>query len=393
MKLDLFYEIDVPRPWPGEHPYGQKKAEQESYKEAFEQIQLGDKLGFNTVWCVEHHFREGRSHMPTPEAVLGALSQITENIKLGFGVTLAPFDFIHPSRIAEKVATVDVLSHGRVEWGLGRSTPMEQMAFGVDPTTSKEQLREAARIVAGMWREEYFEYESETFSFPRRMVTPKPYQDPSPQGWIAATSMESSIIAGDHGMGLLSFAIMQPISQMADLIYNYKQAAKTATDQLLDIANNRAACYTLVHCVEDEADLDKNRAWESVWWWYKNIAEFTLEWELAHMPKEKADALFPLLTKFADGDIDPKIFNDYDMIMIGTPDQIVPKMKKYADCGVDQLLCYKQFGFLPHDSIMTSMELLNKHVMPELDSYQPDPDNNPIMQKVKAKYDAEHASQ
>jgi hypothetical protein len=98
------------------------------------------------------------------------------------------------------------------------------------------------------------------------------------------------------------------------------------------------------------------------------------------MPQEQQDKLFPLLTKFADGDLDPKIFNQYDMIMLGTPDQIVEKMKKYADCGVDQLLCYKQFGFLPHDSITRSMELLAEHVMPEIADYQPDPSNNPALQ-------------
>ena len=86
MKLDLFYEIDVPRPWPGEFPQNQKQAEQHAYKEALEQIRFADTLGFNTCWLVEHHFREGRSHCPTPEAVHGALSQITENLRLGFGV-------------------------------------------------------------------------------------------------------------------------------------------------------------------------------------------------------------------------------------------------------------------------------------------------------------------
>ena len=64
LKLDLLYEIDVPKPWPGPHPYGQRKAEQEAYAEALEQIKLADKLGFHTTWHVEHHFREGRSHSP-----------------------------------------------------------------------------------------------------------------------------------------------------------------------------------------------------------------------------------------------------------------------------------------------------------------------------------------
>ena len=111
--------------------YGQRRAEQEAYDEAIAQIQLADRLGFNTVWVVEHHFRDGRSACPSSEVVLGGLALSTNQIRLGFGVTLMPFGFIHPARVAEKVATVDILSHGRVEWGTGRSTPMEQTAFGV----------------------------------------------------------------------------------------------------------------------------------------------------------------------------------------------------------------------------------------------------------------------
>ncbi len=162
MKLDLLYEIDVPKPWgEGEHPIAQRREEKRRYAECLAQIKHADTLGFDTVWCVEHHFREGRSHQPASEVVLGALSQCTENMRLGFGVTLTPHAFIHPARVAEKVATVDLLSKGRVEWGIGRSTPMEQIAFGVDPETSKRQMLAAARTVAGMWREEVYSEDSE----------------------------------------------------------------------------------------------------------------------------------------------------------------------------------------------------------------------------------------
>ena len=157
MKLSLFYEFDVPQPWAGEHPWGQRMAERRTYQENIEQIVLADKLGFDTVWCVEHHFREGRSHMPCNDNVLAALSQITQRIKLGFGVTLAPHEFIHPVRLAEKVATVDLLSMGRVQWGLGRSTPMEQLAVHVDIPRSKGKRRAAARTVCNMWRDEVCE--------------------------------------------------------------------------------------------------------------------------------------------------------------------------------------------------------------------------------------------
>jgi alkanesulfonate monooxygenase SsuD/methylene tetrahydromethanopterin reductase-like flavin-dependent oxidoreductase (luciferase family) len=119
MELGLLYEFEAPKPWEGEHPWGQR--------------------------------------MPCNDVVLGALSQITENIRLGFGVTLMPHEFIHPARVAEKVATVDLLSRGRAEWGMGRSTPMEQIAFGVDAAQSKKKMLAACRTVSEMWAQEYYE--------------------------------------------------------------------------------------------------------------------------------------------------------------------------------------------------------------------------------------------
>src|SRR5918996_4777390 len=155
MKLDLLYEVDVPKPWNKPHPYGQREAEQQAYAEALEQIRLADDLGFRTAWCVEHHFREGRSHSLAPEVLIGALSQITTNMRLGFGVVLMPFGFTNPARVAEKVATADILSGGRVEWGTGRSTPMEQTAFKVPLEDSRAEWQEAIEAVVGMWEEEY----------------------------------------------------------------------------------------------------------------------------------------------------------------------------------------------------------------------------------------------
>jgi alkanesulfonate monooxygenase SsuD/methylene tetrahydromethanopterin reductase-like flavin-dependent oxidoreductase (luciferase family) len=366
MKLDLLYEIDVPKPWAKPHPYGQREAEQKAYREALEQIRLGDEMAFQTVWCVEHHFREGRSHSPSSEVVLGALSQATRNIRLGFGVVLMPFGFIHPARVAEKVATVDVLSGGRVEWGTGRSTPMEQTAFHVDREKSRDDWKEAIEIVIGMWENEYFEYHSPRFDFPRRMVTPKPVQDPHPPAWMAATSQGSSAVAGRLGLGLLSFAIMQPLQKMAEHIRDYREAQKNVKP-LTRVVNNRVAAYTLVHCAGTFAQCEENGIWDSVWWWYKNLAEFTLEWEFPHFSQEEKDQIFPLLRKHATGDLDPKTFHEADMIIVGDPDQCLEKMIKYAELGVDQLICYSQFGYLPHESIMRSIELCGTKLIPELE--------------------------
>jgi alkanesulfonate monooxygenase SsuD/methylene tetrahydromethanopterin reductase-like flavin-dependent oxidoreductase (luciferase family) len=371
MKLDLLYEFQPKiKPWDKPHPYGQREAEQRTYDEAIEEIQLADRLGFNTVWCVEHHFRDGRSASPCSEAILGGLALSTKQIKLGFGVTLMPFGFIHPARVAEKVATVDVLSHGRVEWGTGRSTPMEQAAFGV-PTndSSRDQWREAIEIVVGMWENEVFSWESENLSFPERMQTPKPFQDPHPPVWQAAATLKSAVSAGELGLGLLSFALLQPVEKMAEHIQAYRTAQSMARpqDMLTRVRNDRVGVYTLVHAYDDAGAAADYGLWDSVNWWYRHLAEFTLKWELPMLGVEEQKAVFPLLQPIIDGDVPVKHYQEQDMIIVGTPEECLEKIIRYDEVGVDQLLCYVQFGDLPHEKVMRSMELLATRVIPELE--------------------------
>ena len=370
MKLDLLYEFQPkPGPWKEPHPYGQRHAEQQTYDEAIAQIQFADTLGFQTAWCVEHHFRQGRSACPSSEAVLGGLALSTENIRLGFGVVLMPFGFIHPARVAEKVATVDILSHGRVEWGTGRSTPMEQIAFGV-PTDDRSRVewREAVEIVVRMWEEERFSYDSPHFSFPERVQTPKPYQDPHPPCWLAAATDTSAANAGRNGLGLLAFAPLHPVEATEAQIAIYREAAAECVTPLTRVRNDRVGAFTLVHCVDDMDEAAAYGLWDAVTWWYRHLAEFTLEWELPNLTQEEQDAVFPLLKPMIDGDIDPQRYQDEDMIIIGTPEMCLEKFLRYQRADVDQLLCYAQFGDLPHDKVMRSLELLGTRVIPELEA-------------------------
>jgi alkanesulfonate monooxygenase SsuD/methylene tetrahydromethanopterin reductase-like flavin-dependent oxidoreductase (luciferase family) len=372
MKLDLLYEFQPKiKPWAKPHPYGQRDAEQRCYDEAIAEIQYADKLGFNTVWVVEHHFRDGRSASPCNDVILGGLALSTDQIKLGFGVTLMPFGFIHPARVAEKVATVDVLSHGRVEWGTGRSTPMEQAAFGV-PTDdrSRAHWREAIEIVVGMWENETFSWDSENLHFPERMQTPKPFQDPHPPVWQAAASATSAISAGELGLGLLSFALLQPVETMASHIEAYRSAQALARkeDMLTRVRNDRVGVYTLVHCYDDADEAKDYGLWESVGWWYKHLAEFTLQWEMPMLSEAEQKAIFPLLEPIIAGQVPVQHYQDQDMIIIGTPEECLEKIIRYDEVGVDQLLCYVQFGDLPHEKVMRNLELLSKEVIPKLEA-------------------------
>jgi alkanesulfonate monooxygenase SsuD/methylene tetrahydromethanopterin reductase-like flavin-dependent oxidoreductase (luciferase family) len=369
MKLDLLYEFQPKiKPWTKPHPYGQREAEQQTYDEAITEIQFADTLGFHTVWCVEHHFRDGRSACPSSEVVLGGLALSTSNLRLGFGVVLMPPGFQHPARVAEKVATADILSHGRVEWGTGRSTPMEQLAFHVPADDrSRGQWREAVEMVVRMWEQERFSWDSELIQMPERIQCPKPFQDPHPPPWLAAASETSAESAGRHGLGLLSFALLQPVEKMAKTIQVYRDAQSASQPTLTRVRNDRAGAYTLVHCTDDMDEAADYGLWDSVKWWYQHLAEFTLEWELPNLSPEERDAVFPLLKPTIEGNIDVRRYTDEDMIIVGTPDECLEKILRYEEAGVDQLLCYVQFGKLPHDKVMRNLELLGTQVIPRLE--------------------------
>jgi alkanesulfonate monooxygenase SsuD/methylene tetrahydromethanopterin reductase-like flavin-dependent oxidoreductase (luciferase family) len=242
---------------------------------------------------------------------------------------------------------------------------MEQIAFGVDVPNSKQKMLAACKSVVGMWENEYYEENSEYLTFPKRMVTPKPYQYPHPPCWMAASSEETIRMAGANGLGLLCFSIMQPLDKLAKLIDAYREEQRSAVP-VSSVATNKVGVYTLVHCTETRAKFDTNRVWDSMWWWYKSSAEFILKWEMAQLTPEQQDKAFPLLKKQADGDFDITSFDEQDMVILGTPEECLRKFLKYEEAGVDQVLCYVNFGYLPQDAVLESISLLGDYVIPEL---------------------------
>src|SRR5439155_17612097 len=131
---------------------------------------------------------------------------------------------------------------------------------------------------------------------------------------MAATSEGSAAVAGSLGLGLLSFSIMQPIQKMAKQIKQYREAAANPTP-ITRVTTNKVAAYTLVHCADTMAECEANGIWDAVWWWYQNLAEFTLQWEFPNIPESQRDQIFPLLKRQIDGDFEAQQFSDADMII------------------------------------------------------------------------------
>jgi len=167
MKLGLHYEMA--RPNLDDHLLLQ---------ETIDQIILADRMGFDYVWLVEHHFLSGFSGSTSPETILGALSQRTEQIRLGLGVVVLPYH--HPIQVAERVATLDHLAKGRIDFGTGRSQPYELSGMGVDPLESRAMWEESLTMIPRIWESDWFEWEGKFWNVPSRQVLPKPYQNPHP---------------------------------------------------------------------------------------------------------------------------------------------------------------------------------------------------------------------
>ena len=358
MKIDLLYELQMPKPW----SKPQAEGEYEVYWQAMEQIELADKVGFDTVWLVEHHFRTERSHSPGPEIFLGAAAQRTKNIRLGHGVVLLPFEFNHPIRVAERAAVLDILSKGRLEFGTGRSTLFEQEGFGVDPAVTRDQWREAMEVIPKMWTNETFALKTEHFDLPERNILPKPHQKPHPPMWMATTQEESFPLAGELGLGALGLTIMVPLEEAAERVKLYRKGIERAKP-LGAFVNNQIAIYTMVHCAETKQQAIDNGFYDAVFWWFDRSIELRAAFTSGSFGKHKY-AKYPWITQLLNKEIGPEAFDQADMVIGGSPDDVIRQLERHEEIGLDHVLCQMQVGYISHEKIMRSLELFGEYVIP-----------------------------
>src|SRR5512145_3350293 len=172
MKFGIFYEHQIGRPWDDD-------TDVRLIHDALEQIELADRLGIQYAWEVEHHFLEEYSHSSAPEVFLAAASQRTKRIRLAHGIVQLTTN--HPARVAERVSTLDLVSHGRVELGIGEGSSITELhPFDRRFRDKRAVWEDAVRALLPMFTETAWEYNGEFFDLPSRNVLPKPLQKPHP---------------------------------------------------------------------------------------------------------------------------------------------------------------------------------------------------------------------
>ena len=350
MKFGLFYEHQLPQPW-GE------ESELRLYQQALDQIELADCLGIDYVWEVEHHFLEEYSHSSAPEVFLAACSQRTKRIRLGHGITLMPPGYNHPARVAERIATLDLVSNGRVEWGTGESaTAVEMGGFGVDPDDKRamweEGTREAANMLAML---PYPGFHGRWFDMPCRNLVPKAVQRPHPPMWVACSRRETIHLAARNGLGALTFSFLDP-DQAAKWVEEYYGIIKS--DECVPIGhrvNPNIAIVTGMSCHPDESEAIR-RGLDGFRFFGYSLGYYALFGE--HRPGRT-----DLWERFLQ--VKDQLPDNAGRGGIGTPDQLRAHLARYERAGIDQVMFIQQSGTNRHEHICESLEVFADRVMPE----------------------------
>ena len=347
MKFGIFYEHQIPRPW---HDGDELRL----FQEALDQVELADRLGIDYAWEVEHHFLEEYSHSSAPEVFLAACSQRTKTIRLGHGITLMPPNYNHPARVAERIATLDLVSNGRVEWGTGESSSrLELEGFGVPYMEKRdaweESVRECARMIA---MNPYPGYQGKYFSMPCRNVVPKPVQRPHPPLWVACSNRDTIRMAAKNGIGALTFAFIDP----ADAKYWVEEYYDTFRKECTPIGrtvNPQIAMVTGFSCHEDSATAVA-RGLEGFKFFGYALAHYYITG--THVP-----ATTDIWKEFQSGPPFPMMPTGG----IGNPAEVRANLETFEQVGVDQAIFIQQGGNNRHADICASLELFAAQVMPD----------------------------
>jgi len=349
MKFGVFYEHQLPRPW-------KEDSEQKLFNDALDQIELADKLGFDYMWEVEHHFLEEYSHSSAPEVFLGAVSQRTKNLRIGTGINLTNPYFNHPARVAERLATLDLISNGRLDWGTGEGSTLTELGgFNISLEEKTEMWREGTEQIANMMAmTPYPGYNGKYFSMPTRNIVPKPVQKPHPPMWLACSRRDSIIRAAKIGAGALVFGFVHPDQAREWVDVYYETIRSEECVPLGHTVNPNIACVTAlsVHENEEEAlarGIDAFRFFGYSFSYHGVFGEhkpgYTSVWEGFEQAREH------LVENAGRGGM-------------GTPEQVYAHCKGYADAGVDQVIFIQQAGKMKHEHICESMELFSRDIMP-----------------------------
>jgi alkanesulfonate monooxygenase SsuD/methylene tetrahydromethanopterin reductase-like flavin-dependent oxidoreductase (luciferase family) len=370
MKFSIIYEaqlVDTSR-----------ESEQRCFHEAIEQSVYAEKMGFDTVWAVEHTALTQYAHMSAPETFLAYLAGRTTKLGIGHGVVCLPPAMNHPVKVAERVATLDILSSGRVHFGMGKGgTQQEAGTFGYDLNDLQPMIDESMYLIPKIMTQDEIEHDGKYIKIPRRPIHPKPFQDPHPPLYYACTREATLQLAGSRGIGalVLGFSGPEEIARK-NAIYRECFRNRKPEDQVGFRPTEHLAAFCAAIVLEDREEarrigLRGQRFFaEAIAHWYQGGPKPTIDENLSGDDQEKIlekekEALVTYLSeeKIVVGS---EHTNNYAVAddAYGTPEDCIRYCKRLQEAGADEVLFLFQMGGIPHAAIMETIRNIGEKVIP-----------------------------
>ncbi|HLG89193.1 MAG TPA: LLM class flavin-dependent oxidoreductase [Alphaproteobacteria bacterium] len=369
MKFSIIYEAQMVDP--------SRRNEFQVFQDIVDQCLLAEEMGFDCIWSVEHHCLTQYAHLSAPESFLAFIAGRTSRIHVGHGVICLPFNMNHPIKVAERVATLDILSKGRLHFGVGKgATQQEAGAFGTRLDVVTPQVDESMYMIPRMWLDGDFEHKSDLITIPPRPINPKPYQKPHPPMYMACTRDEALDVAGGRGLGALVLGFSGP-DEIARKNAIYRKAFKNRKpeDQVGFRPNEHLAALCPTIILDDRMKarrigLRGQRFFaESINHWYGggpppssddlDASEIAKELEkdkerfVAYLGQEKIPVTELHTSNF-------HVEDD----AYGTVVDCIRQVERLRQAGADEILFLLQMGTVPQEASMETISNIGRHVIP-----------------------------
>lgn len=380
MKFSVLFEGQLANPTP--------KRERQLFADLLAQAVYAEDVGFDGLWAVEHHGLSSYAHLSAPEVFLSAVAARTERIRIGHGVVCMPFGFNFPTRVAERLATLDILSNGRLNVGAGRGpTAQEQALLGmsIEATQSKEEVHEALSFLGHAWQNETFEWHGQRLDIqapdgnPPLRIVPRPVQMPHPPLFLACTHVDTIRLAAEYGVGVLAFGFAGP-ENVANQVRVYREACAERTGSMLvstEINEHFAALAPTI--VLDDGDRARELGargqrffGESIWHYIApgnkppaldtenedNVAynkAMRVEMEARYDRGELPDYVSDRSLASAQFNVDHAY---------GDASTAIEHVQKIIDTGCDEIICLTQMGTIPQEACLETLRQWGEHILP-----------------------------
>ena len=329
----------------------------EAFDQAFSEIDLAEDVGIHSVWLAEMHFAGDRSVLASPLVVASAIAARTKHLRMGTAVQVLPLT--NPVRLAEEVATLDHISQGRFEFGIGRSgLARSYVGYNIPYAESQGRFHECLDIVLKAWTEDAFSYEGEFYNYHNVAVSPKPYQQPHPPIRMAAGSNDTYPMVGRMGLPIFLSLRTVSIEDLQQSVAAYRQAWHDAGQPGEPDLAMRIPVY--VADTKEEALAEPQEGMMS---FFRNLGQMVVQ--SGSEGRELNDERSQRANRLASISYEEVL---QEKVAFGTPDMVVERLQQLReDLGLSMVIAEVSTGLrLPPERVLNSIRLLGEEVAPRL---------------------------